>query len=315
MDGSVSPRSGYDIIGDLHGYAVRLESLLTALSYAKRDGVWSHPERRAIFVGDYVDRGPENLRTCRIVMAMVETGSAGAVMGNHDFNAVCLATPDPEKAGAFLRPHTAKNLQQAFETRKEMEKASDEGQRVLAWLRRLPLWIETPELRVVHAAWSRPAIAALGPFLDERGALTDAGLARAARKGDPIRRAREYLLNGPEAALPAGISYRDPDGHERTDVRMAWWKASNQGLTWYDAVIADEAVRAQMPAVPIPSGLLDPLDLGKPIFFGHYWMQAPLTLQMPLAACVDASIAKNGLLAAYRYSGEAKLDPTRFVYA
>jgi hypothetical protein len=56
MDGSIAPRSGYDIVGDLHGYAARLESLLTAMSYAKRDGVWSHPERRAIFVGDYVDR-------------------------------------------------------------------------------------------------------------------------------------------------------------------------------------------------------------------------------------------------------------------
>jgi hypothetical protein len=65
----------------------------------------------------------------------VEAGSAGAVMGNHDFNAVCLATPDPEEAGVFLRPHTAKNLRQAFETRNEMEKASEEAERVLAWLR------------------------------------------------------------------------------------------------------------------------------------------------------------------------------------
>jgi hypothetical protein len=32
-------------------------------------------------VGDYVDCRPENLRTCRIVMAMVEAGSAGAIGG------------------------------------------------------------------------------------------------------------------------------------------------------------------------------------------------------------------------------------------
>jgi hypothetical protein len=45
-----------------------------------------------------------------------------------------------------------------------MEKASEEAERVLAWLRRLPLWIETPELRVVHAAWSRPASRRLDRF-------------------------------------------------------------------------------------------------------------------------------------------------------
>jgi hypothetical protein len=310
-----SEASGHDIIGDLHGHAARLERLLASMSYVKQDGVFAHPERRAIFVGDYVDRGPENLRTCRIVMAMVEAGSAGAVMGNHDFNAICLATPDPERPNAFLRPHTPKNLHQAVTTRREMSMAKEEAALVLAWMRRLPLWIETPELRVVHAAWSRSAIAALAPFLDQEGALTDTGLLRAARVGDPVRRAREYLLNGPEAALPAGISYRDPDGHERTDARLAWWKASQEALSWNEAIVAEEDVRAQIPPAPIDPGLLDRPDWEKPIFFGHYWMRAPLSLQASLAACVDASVAKGGQLAAYRCSGEAKLDPEHFVYA
>jgi hypothetical protein len=99
MASGVSSSPGYDVIGDIHGHAKRLEVLLAAMNYIKRDGVWTHPERTAAFVGDYIDRGPENLRTCRIVMAMVEAGGACAVMGNHDFNAVCLATPDPNDPG------------------------------------------------------------------------------------------------------------------------------------------------------------------------------------------------------------------------
>jgi hypothetical protein len=78
-------------------------------------------------VGDYIDRGPENLRTCRIVMAMVEAGSACAVMGNHDFNAVCLNTPDPNNPGTFLRPHTTKNLHQVAATQHEMDEAPEEA--------------------------------------------------------------------------------------------------------------------------------------------------------------------------------------------
>jgi hypothetical protein len=55
--------TGYDIIGDVHGHAAA-----QVMGYNKRDGVWCHSERTAAFVGDFVDRGPENLRVCRIVI-------------------------------------------------------------------------------------------------------------------------------------------------------------------------------------------------------------------------------------------------------
>ncbi len=49
----------YDLIGDIHGHADALIRLLDALGYQKRGGVYSHPERRVIFLGDFVDRGPQ----------------------------------------------------------------------------------------------------------------------------------------------------------------------------------------------------------------------------------------------------------------
>ena len=79
----------FDVIGDVHGCATELEELLALLGYAESDGAYAHPEgRRAIFVGDIVDRGPRILDSVRIVRAMVERGSAFAVPGNHDIKLV-----------------------------------------------------------------------------------------------------------------------------------------------------------------------------------------------------------------------------------
>jgi protein phosphatase len=77
----------FDIIGDLHGCADELEALLGRLGYVRTNGTWSftHPEgRRAIFVGDVVDRGPRVIDTYKIVRGMTEAGSALCVPGNHD---------------------------------------------------------------------------------------------------------------------------------------------------------------------------------------------------------------------------------------
>ena len=55
-------------------------------------------ECRATFVGDLIDRGPDQLRVLKTVKAMVDAGSAQMVLGNHEFNALAYATggpPDP----------------------------------------------------------------------------------------------------------------------------------------------------------------------------------------------------------------------------
>ena len=91
----------FDIIGDVHGCADELESLLVKLGYQRRpsdaevsNGGWSslnyaHPDGRiAFFVGDLVDRGPKSVDVVSIVRNMVAGGSGMCVPGNHDVKLV-----------------------------------------------------------------------------------------------------------------------------------------------------------------------------------------------------------------------------------
>ena len=85
-----SEHGPFDIVGDVHGCCDELEQLLAKLGYERAaTGAFAHPEgRRAIFVGDLVDRGPRIVDTVRLVKAMVDSGSALCVPGNHDMKLV-----------------------------------------------------------------------------------------------------------------------------------------------------------------------------------------------------------------------------------
>ncbi|WP_250445128.1 polynucleotide kinase-phosphatase [Actinotalea sp. C106] len=81
----------FDVVGDIHGCRSELETLLERLGYVLvRDGEGrpvdaEHPDgRRALFVGDLVDRGPDSPGVLRLVMGMVAAGHALAVPGNHE---------------------------------------------------------------------------------------------------------------------------------------------------------------------------------------------------------------------------------------
>ncbi|HEY6747028.1 MAG TPA: polynucleotide kinase-phosphatase [Mycobacteriales bacterium] len=75
----------FDVIGDVHGCLRELTELLTALGYAVTPGDAVHPDgRRALFLGDLVDRGPDSPGVLRLVMGMVAAGHALAVPGNHE---------------------------------------------------------------------------------------------------------------------------------------------------------------------------------------------------------------------------------------
>ncbi|MFG2652265.1 polynucleotide kinase-phosphatase [Streptomyces sp. NPDC048436] len=102
----------FDIIGDIHGCASELETLLGKLGYV--DG--AHPEgRTAVFVGDLVDRGPDTPGVLRRVMAMVGGGNALCVPGNHE-----------NKLGRHLKGRKVQPTHGLAETIAQLEGESDE---------------------------------------------------------------------------------------------------------------------------------------------------------------------------------------------
>jgi Calcineurin-like phosphoesterase len=212
---------GYDIVGDIHGYADPLYRLLDMLGYVEIEGVFRHPSRKMIFVGDFIDRGPEQLTVLSVARSMCDAGSARAVLGNHEFNAIGWAVQTED--GDFLRSHTEKNADQHAQFLVQLGANSSDYEDAIRWFRSLPVWLDLDGLRVVHACWHEPSRLALTPFLDEHGRFTEAGLRESYRHGSNAHAAAEILLKGPEQRLPAGIHFFDKDGHKREEVRLRWW--------------------------------------------------------------------------------------------
>ena len=316
----------FDIIGDIHGQADKLEALLKRLGYECKLGLWRHPSRTAIFVGDFIDRGPRQLDTVAIVRRMVEAGAAQAVMGNHELNAIAWATPHPSGNGDYLRPRHhpkwgEKNRMQHQRFLEEVERQPEIHSDLVDWFMTLPLWLDLPELRVVHACWHPRFMEWLAPRLTNGQQLRAELLEPATTEPEDeaekdsaepsVFKAVEALTKGIEIPLPAPHSFRDKDQIERNRVRVRWW--DGEATDYPRAAMLGAEIRAQLPREAIPAhARIDP-PTDKPIFFGHYWLTGAPAVVAPHAACVDYSAGKGGPLVAYRSTGETRLTDAAFV--
>ena len=313
---------GYDIIGDIHGQADKLEALLTQMGYYNTSGHWQHADRQAIFVGDFIDRGPGQLRTVNIVRRMVEHGAALAIMGNHEFNAIAWHTQDERRLGEYLRSHQSpddKNRKQHAAFLAEVEHDASLHQEIIDWFLTLPLWLDLPELRVVHACWHEPYMEYLAPKLIKGRFLspelmieaTDESVEKGSAKAS-VFKAVEALTKGIEAALPEGHFFLDKDGIRRDNVRVRWW---DEAATTYPAAAnLPEEIRKALRDQAIPEHARIKVMQDKPVFFGHYWMTGTPAPLADHAACVDYSAGKGGSLVAYRWNGETRLDAANFAW-
>jgi hypothetical protein len=303
------PDQYYDIVGDIHGHADALRRLLIKLDYTEDQGAFRHAERKMIFLGDFIDRGPEQRQVLRIVRIMCEAGTASAVLGNHEFNAIGWATPDGN--GEFLRTHSdEKNVIQHKEFLQQIGEGSADHRDTIQWFRDLPVWLDFPDFRVVHACWHEPSRAALQSCLDDRNCFTEDGIQKAYRRDTQQYAAAEILLKGPEQRLPPGMCFKDKDGRTRQDVRLRWW--DRDATTFRKAAFGMDDRLEELPddKLPIDYRYLE----GPPVFFGHYWLKDKPTIRGPSAACLDFSVADKGYLTAYRWSGERELSSGNLVH-
>jgi len=291
---------GIDIIGDIHGMYTRLTAMLDALGYRRAAGRWGHAEgRRIVFVGDYVDRGARVAEVVDLVREMCDHRVALALAGNHDTNAIAFATRadgrvfDAQEAwreaseriaaGAetspapteWLRRHTRGNLEQHGETIRGLGDARAYDA-CLRHFMTLPLYLELPGLRAVHAAWIPPAIRTLDGWAAARGVtlgvransideaieiqetravpgerdwaeLVDLGERQDALDHAPDASAAvalERIVKGVEIRLPGGLTLRDgSNDRARGEARIRWFEAAH-GRTYHEhAMVKPNKIR------------------------------------------------------------------------
>lgn len=303
-----------DIIGDIHGQYEKLEHLLKGLGYRHTQGAWRHPSRKAAFVGDFIDRGPDQMKVLRAIRDMVEAGQAEAVMGNHEFNAICWATPSPFKDGEFLRPHHNRNRHQHEEFLIQVGEDSDEHHSWINWFKELPMWKEGDGYRLIHACWHDESMKKLAPFLKPDGLLNMEHLDKLLVYGTEEYAALEVLCKGIEVDLPGEVAYLDAEGVLRTQSRIKWW--DTEATTYRDAVlIPDRKIAATLPLVEIPQELRFKYESDIPVFFGHYWFSGVPEVLSSRFCCVDYSAAKgDNPLVAYQWDGNPELNSKNLIF-
>lgn len=265
-----------DIIGDVHGMYGRLMGLLANLGYHREGGRWRHAkDRRIVFVGDYIDRGGKSREVVETVRQLCSDRIALALAGNHDTNAIAFCTrkdtgalnaraaytdrkPQGVKISPWRRPHTEENLKQHSATLDSFDNVG-EYENAIHHFATLPIWLELPKLRVVHAAWIPLAIEKLDQWatlnhLDRLGIraacineaieiqtsrrcpsaplwaeLLDIPMEEKAHEQRPdasVGVALERLVKGVEMALPKGESFKDGEGRKRNEIRIRWFEAA-----------------------------------------------------------------------------------------
>ena len=220
--------SSIDFIGDIHGHCEELRMLLKKLGYEESMGAFRYPggERSVVFLGDYIDRGSQSREVIDLVRAMRDAGSAVALMGNHEFNALCFWQQNGAGGshvihcipGGYLREHSFNKVAIHTRTVESYKGRKKEFEDMLKFLRTLPFFIDAPTFRAQHACFDRGAAEALkaqgiccfadGNFDELIARANDQFNEYEDSLFDPIN----YFLKGPEMNLPDGITFRDGEG-------------------------------------------------------------------------------------------------------
>lgn len=153
FDAPLAPDHPFVAIGDIHGAAPLLESLLGRIEA-------DYPDIPIVCVGDLVDRGEDSATVLRRVHALC-TGSRRVycLMGNHE-RMMLDFLDDPEKNGPrWLRYgglQTLASFKVSYRGPQDLAHAADAleaalGTGLLEWLRALPTSWQSGNVAVVHA--------------------------------------------------------------------------------------------------------------------------------------------------------------------
>lgn len=309
---------GYDLIGDVHGCGDTLIKLLEVMGYRKKSGIYQHPKRQAVFVGDIVDRGPHIRLALNVVYDMVTNNHAQIVMGNHEYNVYCYAMPDNrENHNEYLRAHSPHHTRFVAETFEQFANYPDELREYVEWFGQLPLYIENDQFRVVHACWDDAYIKEYQARFNTN-CVTPEIIEASTDLSSFEGRVLDRLMRGTSLNLPDNKTIKSRDGFNRHAFRTKFWAKSPK--TYGDVVFQPDPLPEMLNNRELDenelSNLLHYPDDAKPIFFGHYWLQGKPVPVRSNICCLDYSAVKYGRLVAYRYDNneDKVLDPDKYIW-
>ncbi|MFA9388594.1 MAG: metallophosphoesterase [Prolixibacteraceae bacterium] len=294
----------YDIIGDIHGHYDLLVNMLTQLGYEPSGATYKHPERKVIFTGDFINRGPKIRKTVKLIRGMVENGDAQTVLGNHELNAILSATMD--KSGRFLQKHLPRFQLPLMKTLEEYKNYPEEFNETIKWFRTLPIYLDLGNLRVVHGAWNDAHIATVQQFMNGETSLKKSFL-KAYLSNKELSTALNELIKGVEMQLPKDLLLKDSKGIIRRNFRIKWWEVPTE-KTFKKLSFGNQF---ELPAYSIPKEILPltyPYALdAPPVFLGHYCLNKKKLIFQNNICCIDTCVVRTQNLTAYRWNGEAQL--------
>jgi protein phosphatase len=191
----------YDFVGDVHGTIDELRSLLQLLGYI--GDPLSHPQgRKVVFLGDYIDRGPDSISVLKIVMNMIKSGNAAAIIGNHD-----------DKLFRYLKGNKVKLKHGLKDTVEQLEKEPKEFQNEIKdFLGAMPYRLLLDDNKVIashaglpewaHLAKDSEKIRSLALYGDVNGSVDSNGF--------PIRKdwAKDY--HGTRIVVHGHVPVKEP---------------------------------------------------------------------------------------------------------
>ncbi len=295
-----------DVIGDVHGKLTALTSLLARLGYEDLSGVWRHPGgRKAAFIGDLVDRGPDVSEVLDLVKKMVDAGEAWVVLGNHEYGLLGWYTQNPD--GEFRRKHHKRYLKYMGPSIALFDHFKEEHDVYLEWFKHMPLALELGGARFVHAYWDNKTLSKI----KSGSSLHDLGWSEPTFSSSKKDMA-DLLTKGPEIKLPDGLTITDRQGNNHTQARMNWWRVD-------DAKDLRELIKPDTEALaghPIPDRARKygpPAQGEAPLFFGHFGFHDCPGLLGTNFTCVDFTGEHGKSVGAYRWDGEEILNEGKLV--
>jgi hypothetical protein len=298
----------FDFIGDIHGHADQLHVLFRKLGYIQLNGVYRHPDRKAFFLGDYVNRGSQVRSVLEIVRVMVEEGEAFAVLGNHEYNLVAYLTNNSE--GKPLRAHSEANFRQLKDTFSSFGSNRSELYEYKDWIQTLPLFFENHRFRVVHACWDDRHVSFIKNHYPVNR-LTESLLQASVIPGKPEYDAVQVLLKGIEIQLSGDEAWVDADGNSRNSVRLRWWE-NPRGKRLSDLAIREiqsfKTFKGEKYMSLFPGYDID----APPLFIGHYCLDGNPRLLRSNICCTDYCVYRSQRIVAYRWNGERTLSEDNF---